>query len=61
MRLKATSNEIAALPEVLRQVKLRGHRVVTDAAHAQKRNARHITKRGVEYVFALKGNSCPTV
>lgn len=55
-RPEVGSNEIAALPKVLKQVKLRGHGVVTDAAHAQKRNARHITARGGEYVFALKGN-----
>ncbi|MFC1463749.1 MAG: ISAs1 family transposase [Candidatus Brachytrichaceae bacterium NZ_4S206] len=56
VRPEAASNEIAVLPEVLKQVRLRGHVMVTDAAHTQKRNARHIKRRGGEYVFALKGN-----
>lgn len=48
VRPEAASNEIAAWPQVLKQVKLRGHGVVTDAAYAQKRNARAITARGGE-------------
>ncbi|MCS7324451.1 MAG: ISAs1 family transposase [Thermoflexales bacterium] len=56
VRAETASNEIAALPNVLAQVELRGHVVVTDAAHAQKPNARAITERGGEYVFALKRN-----
>lgn len=49
-------NEIRVLPEVLARVNLKGHIVVTDAAHAQRSNAEQIVAAGGEYVFALKGN-----
>ncbi|MCS7064289.1 MAG: transposase [Methylacidiphilales bacterium] len=46
VRAEAAGNEIAALPNMLAQVELRGHVMVTDAGHAQKPNARAITERG---------------
>lgn len=50
------SNEIAAIPELLKQLELKGCIVTIDAAGCQKNNASIIVKGGADYIFALKEN-----
>jgi predicted transposase YbfD/YdcC len=50
------SNEITAIPEVLRLVDIRGAIITIDAMGAQKAIAADIVDGGGDYVLALKGN-----
>src|SRR4051794_40492277 len=50
------SNEITAIPEVLRLVDIRGAIITIDAMGAQKAIAAEIIDGGGDYVLALKGN-----
>ena len=50
------SNEITAIPEVLRLVDIRGAIITIDAMGAQKAIAAEIVDGGGDYVLALKGN-----
>jgi predicted transposase YbfD/YdcC len=50
------SNEITAIPEVLRLVDIRGAIITIDAMGAQKAIAAEIINGGADYVLALKGN-----
>lgn len=50
------SNEITAIPEVLRLVDLDGAIVTIDAMGTQKTIAAQISDGGADYVLALKGN-----
>jgi predicted transposase YbfD/YdcC len=50
------SNEITALPELLRVLALEGCIVTIDAAGCQTAIARTIREQGGDYVLALKGN-----
>src|SRR5215831_2133611 len=50
------SNEITAIPEVLRLVDLRGAIITIDAIGTQKAIAEQIIDSGAAYVLALKGN-----
>lgn len=50
------SNEITALPELLRVLALEGCIVTIDAAGCQTSIARTIREQGGDYVLALKGN-----
>src|SRR3982751_3272001 len=50
------SNEITAIPELLRLVDLRGAIVTIDAMGTQKGIAKQISDGGGDYVLALKGN-----
>jgi predicted transposase YbfD/YdcC len=50
------SNEITAIPEVLRLVDIRGAIITIDAMGAQKAIAADIVDGGADYVLALKGN-----
>jgi predicted transposase YbfD/YdcC len=50
------SNEITAIPELLRLVDLQGAIVTIDAMGTQKAIAGQIIKGGADYVLALKGN-----
>ena len=50
------SNEITALPEVLRRLELSGALVSIDAMGCQKEIARQITGQGGDYALSLKGN-----
>lgn len=50
------SNEITAIPEVLRLVDLRGSIITIDAMGAQKAIAGQIIEGGGDYVLNLKGN-----
>lgn len=50
------SNEITAIPEVLKLVNVKGAIVTIDAMGTQKEIARQIVQGGGDYVLALKGN-----
>src|SRR6516165_154417 len=50
------SNEITAIPELLRLVDLRGAIITIDALGTQKAIAEQIIDGGADYVLALKGN-----
>ncbi len=50
------SNEITAIPKLLRMLVLSGAIVTIDAMGCQKEIARTIRQRGADYVLALKGN-----
>src|SRR3954464_14462087 len=50
------SNEITAIPELLRLVDIRGAIITIDAMGAQKAIAAQIVEGEADYVLALKGN-----
>jgi predicted transposase YbfD/YdcC len=50
------SNEITAIPELLRLVDIRGTIITIDALGTQKAIAEQIVDSGADYVLALKGN-----
>jgi predicted transposase YbfD/YdcC len=50
------SNEITAIPEVLRLVDIKGAIITIDAMGTQKAIAEQIIDGGADYVLALKGN-----
>jgi len=50
------SNEITAIPELLRLVDIKGAIITIDAMGAQKAIAEQIVDSGADYVLALKGN-----
>jgi len=50
------SNEIAAIPELLRLVDIRGAVITIDALGTQKAIAEQVVDSGADYVLALKGN-----
>ena len=50
------SNEITAIPELLRLVDIQGAIITIDAMGAQKAIAAQIVAGGADYVLALKGN-----
>ena len=50
------SNEITALPALLRALELSGCIVTADALHCQKETAKEISEADADYVLALKGN-----
>jgi len=50
------SNEITAIPELLKMLDLPGHIVTIDAMGCQKKIAQQIIEGGGDYVFNLKGN-----
>ena len=50
------SNEITAIPELLRKIDVRGGVVTIDAMGAQKAIAEQIVRGKADYVLALKGN-----
>jgi predicted transposase YbfD/YdcC len=54
------SNEIAAIPELLRVLDLKGTLVTIDAAGCQKEIAARIVEQGGDYLLAVKGNQ-PTL
>jgi predicted transposase YbfD/YdcC len=56
----AKSNEITAVPELLRLLDLRGAVVSLDAMGCQKEIAKQIVEQGADYIFGLKGNQ-PTL
>jgi predicted transposase YbfD/YdcC len=50
------SNEITAIPELLRLVDIKGTIITIDAMGTQKAIAAQIVESGADYVLALKGN-----
>ena len=52
----AKSNEITAVPALLRLLSLRGTTVTADALHCQRATAQQIVDQGGGYALALKGN-----
>lgn len=50
------SNEITAIPELLKTLDLNGCVVTTDAMGCQKEIAKQIVQQGGDYLFSLKGN-----
>jgi predicted transposase YbfD/YdcC len=56
VKTDAKSNEITAIPELLRLLDLRGSVVTIDAMGCQKEIAKQIVKQEADYVFSLKGN-----
>ncbi len=50
------SNEITAIPELLRLVDIKGAIITIDALGTQKAIAEQIVEGGADYVLALKGN-----
>ena len=52
----AKSNEITAVPKLLRMLSLKGTIVTTDALNCQRAIAQQIVDQGGDYVLALKGN-----
>lgn len=56
LKVAEKSNEITAVPKLLRALELRGCIVTTDAMGCQKKIAQQIIDSGADYVLALKGN-----
>lgn len=56
LKVAAKSNEITALPELLRALELAGCIVTVDAMGTQKKIAKEIKGADADYVLALKGN-----
>jgi predicted transposase YbfD/YdcC len=56
VKVNDKSNEITAIPELLRALKLSGCIVTIDAMGCQTKIAGEICNAGAEYVLALKGN-----
>lgn len=56
LKVNDKSNEITALPELLRVLELTGCIVTVDAMGCQKKIAREIREADADYVLALKGN-----
>ena len=52
----AKSNEITAVPKLLRMLSLKGTIVTTDALNCQRGIAQQVVDQGGDYVLALKGN-----
>src|SRR5512143_3313074 len=50
------SNEITAIPELLKKIDVRGGVVTIDAMGAQKAIAEEVIRGGADYVLALQGN-----
>jgi predicted transposase YbfD/YdcC len=56
LKTDAKSNEITAIPELVKALDLKGSIVTVDAMGCQKEIASAIVDKGAEYVFGLKGN-----
>lgn len=56
MATEAKSNEIAAIPELIRTLELKGCIVTIDAMGCQTEIARQIRRQKADYVLAVKGN-----
>src|SRR5512133_3369136 len=56
LKVEDKSNEITAVPELLRVLELSGCIVTIDAMGCQKKIAREIIEADADYVLALKGN-----
>ena len=56
VKVKDKSNEITAIPELLKALQLKGCIVTIDAMGCQKKIAANIIDKHADYVLALKGN-----
>jgi len=56
VKVEADSNEITAVPELLKVLALAGCIVTLDAIHTQKETVEVIVAQEADYVIALKGN-----
>ena len=56
VKVDGKSNEITAIPELLRLLHIKGCIVTIDAMGAQKEIAKQICEQGADYVLALKDN-----
>lgn len=56
VKVKDKSNEITAIPELLKLLDLKGATVTMDAMGCQKELAKQIVEGGGNYVLSLKGN-----
>jgi predicted transposase YbfD/YdcC len=56
VKTREKSNEITAIPELLKVLALKGCSVTIDAMGCQKEIAKTIIEKGADYVFGLKGN-----
>lgn len=56
VKVAAGSNEITAVPELLRSLAVAGCVVTADALNCQKEIAAEVRRQGADYVLALKGN-----
>lgn len=56
VKVDEKSNEITAIPELLRMLQLEGCVVTIDAMGCQKKIAKEIIKAKADYVLSLKGN-----
>lgn len=56
LKVRDKSNEITAVPELLRVLELSGCIVTIDAMGCQKKIAREVIEADADYVLALKGN-----
>ncbi|MHB1459608.1 MAG: ISAs1 family transposase [Armatimonadota bacterium] len=56
MKVDGKSNEITAMPILLRMMDIKGSVVTADALNCQKDIAEQIVDQGGDYVLALKGN-----
>jgi predicted transposase YbfD/YdcC len=56
LKVNEKSNEITAVPELLRVLELAGCIVTIDAMGCQKKIAREVIEADADYVLALKGN-----
>ena len=60
LKVEAKSNEITAIPELLRLLELKGALVTIDAMGCQKDIAEQIVEQGADYLLAVKENQ-PTL
>jgi predicted transposase YbfD/YdcC len=56
VKVSEGSNEIRAVPELLRALAVKGCVVTADALNCQKEIAAEVRRQGADYVLALKGN-----
>jgi len=56
VKVDAKSNEITAIPKLLKMLDLTGATVTIDAMRCQKEIAKVLTEQGADYVLALKKN-----
>ena len=56
VKTEEKSNEITAIPELLKMLELKGCIVTIDAMGCQKNIAQSIVDKGGDYILALKGN-----
>jgi predicted transposase YbfD/YdcC len=56
MKVDGKSNEITAMPQLLKLIDIRGSVVTADALHCQKEIASEIVDQGGDYVLAVKAN-----